>query len=701
MVLISFTLFLIKILPFITSGTHIIQKDCHPSAVNTFVESLSRCNPPIQIAPALMKYVGKSHNLWHRMALGLEQMASDPTIIFKSNNPAACYDFEPDQSLKSYVGKSHNLWHRMALGLEQMASDPTIIFKSNNPAACYDFEPDQSLKSEVLDIDRSNLESNTVVEEVAQNRNENISKLISKHFEFVEVSVNVTTDRFLTAAAQLCHMDTDLAEQVWLQLFPRLWDILDDQQRNALTQEILPFITSGTHIIQKDCHPSAVNTFVESLSRCNPPIQIAPALMKYVGKSHNLWHRMALGLEQMASDPTIIFKSNNPAACYDFEPDQSLKSEILDSLGELYYLLREEDLWAGLWQKHAYYKETNIAIAYEQHGFYEQAQIAYETAMAKHKQDNTMGPLSSNTQREVHLWTDHWMRCAKELNQWDVLLEYSKNGVYDPYLVLESSWRIPAWDVMKEALANVEYNCPKELAWKVTLYGGFLLICNPEEKPLKFAERYVETATMMCLSEWRRLPHVVSHIHLPFLQAAQQVMELQEAYQIHKGLMQGHQNSLHDMKAIFKTWRNRLPVIADDLTHWNDIFTWRQHHYQFIVNHYENLRESSHTNSMLGVHASAQSIIYFGKVARKHRLTNVCLDSLNKIYTITSVPIVDCFQKIRQQVKCYLQMASLTNKNELQEGLEVINNTNVKYFTKEMTAEFYALKGMLYHLSSE
>lgn len=46
-------------------------------------------------------------------------------------------------------------------------------------------------------------------------------------------------------------------------------------------------------------------------------------------------------------------------------------------------------------------------------------------------------------------------------------------------------------------------------------------------------------------------------------------------------------------------------------------------------------------------------------------------------------------------------MASMNNKTELQEGLEVINNTNVKYFMKEMTAEFYALKGMLYHLSSK
>lgn len=71
-----------------------------------------------------------------------------------------------------------------------------------------------------------------------------------------------------------------------------------------------------------------------------------------------------------------------------------------------------------------------------------------------------------------------------------------------------------------------------------------------------------------------------------------QVMELQEACQIHQGLVHGRANSLHDMKAIVKTWRNRLPVIADDLSHWSDIFTWRQHHYQFIVNHYNDSSEN-------------------------------------------------------------------------------------------------------------
>ena len=40
---------------------------------------------------------------------------------------------------------------------------------------------------------------------------------------------------------------------------------------------------------------------------------------------------------------------------------------------------------------------------------------------------------------------------------------------------------------------------------------------------------------------------------------------------------------------------------------------------------------------------------------------------LYSIHQIPSVPIVDCYQKIRQQVKCYLQMAGVMGKNELQE----------------------------------
>ena len=38
-------------------------------------------------------------------------------------------------------------------------------------------------------------------------------------------------------------------------------------------------------------------------------------------------------------------------------------------------------------------------------------------------------------------------------------------------------------------------------------------------------------------------------------------------------------------------------------------------------------------------------------------------------------------------------MSGLMEDSELQEAMEVIDSTNLKYFTKEMIAEFMALKG--------
>lgn len=100
-------------------------------------------------------------------------------------------------------------------------------------------------------------------------------------------------------------------------------------------------------------------------------------------------------------------------------------------------------------------------------------------------------------------------------------------------------------------------------------------------------------------SMWHSTVYIVSIVDMLYSKQQKmvyllsQVMELQEACQIHQGLLQGRNNSLQDMKAIVKTWRNRLPVIADDLSHWSDIFTWRQHHYQFIVTHYTGAGEGS------------------------------------------------------------------------------------------------------------
>uniref|UniRef100_A0A8D0CJ78 Transformation/transcription domain-associated protein n=1 Tax=Scleropages formosus TaxID=113540 RepID=A0A8D0CJ78_SCLFO len=541
-------------------------------------------------------------------------------------------------------------------------------------------------------------------EQAERDAGNQLHMLTNRHDKFLDSLREVKTGALLNALVQLCHISTPLAEKTWVQLFPRLWKILSDRQQHALAGEISPFLCSGSHQAQRDCQPSALSCFVEALSQCVPPIPIRPCVLKYLGKTHNLWFRSTLLLEQQAFEKglSLHLKPRQSSEFYEQESITPPQQEILDSLAELYSLLQEEDMWAGLWQKRCKFPETSTAIAFEQHGFFEQAQETYEKAMEKARKEHERNNAPPAVLPEYQLWEDHWIRCSKELNQWEALTEYGQSkGHSNPFLVLECAWRVSNWAAMKEAMVQVELSCPKEMAWKVNMHRGYLAICHPEEQQLNFIERLVEMASSLAIREWRRLPHIVSHVHTPLLQAAQQIIELQEAAQINAGLQPaslGRNTSLHDMKTVVKTWRNRLPIVSDDLSHWSSIFMWRQHHYQgnSIVTAYESStqHDPSSNNAMLGVHASASAIIQYGKIARKQGLVNVALDILSRIHTIPTVPIVDCFQKIRQQVKCYLQLAGIMGKNECMQGLEVIESTNLKYFTKEMTAEFYALKGM-------
>lgn len=61
-----------------------------------------------------------------------------------------------------------------------------------------------------------------------------LSQLIARQAKFLETARDVRTSQFLSAAAQLCHMDTNLAESVWLDMFPRLWAILNSRQQEVI-----------------------------------------------------------------------------------------------------------------------------------------------------------------------------------------------------------------------------------------------------------------------------------------------------------------------------------------------------------------------------------------------------------------------------------------------------------------------------------
>lgn len=60
-----------------------------------------------------------------------------------------------------------------------------------------------------------------------------IKQLVVNQAKFLEKVKDMQTNLLLEATAQLCHLDTPLAESVWLDMFPSLWAILTTRQQEV------------------------------------------------------------------------------------------------------------------------------------------------------------------------------------------------------------------------------------------------------------------------------------------------------------------------------------------------------------------------------------------------------------------------------------------------------------------------------------
>jgi transformation/transcription domain-associated protein len=103
-----------------------------------------------------------------------------------------------------------------------------------------------------------------------------------------------------------------LTHYLFIDILPKILRIIPEKYRVILFQQIIqPFFVSGTHLQQRDLYPySSLNTLLEAfyfmfnnnnnLSEFVPIIR--PIILKYIGKTHNTWHRSILLLEQYILD---------------------------------------------------------------------------------------------------------------------------------------------------------------------------------------------------------------------------------------------------------------------------------------------------------------------------------------------------------------------------------------------------------------
>jgi transformation/transcription domain-associated protein len=357
-------------------------------------------------------------------------------------------------------------------------------------------------------------------------------------------------------------------------------------------------------------------------------------------------------------------------------------------------------MFYGLWRRRSILTETNVGLALEQAGMWDQASYTYETA-----QNSVRTGSIPFSETEFCLWEDHWVLAAEKLQQWDILYEFAK-GEGNQELMLECAWRTKDWNEQKDTLEEQINKLPEIPTPRRRVFEAYIaLLKNPSglDKNVEFT-RFLEDAMQLSLRKWVGLPQNLSVAHIPLLQHFQQFVELQEAVQIFGSLSQTNASNLEkkssELKMVLQAWRERLPNISDDINIWSDLVAWRQNVFSSINNAYMPLinnpnqggsANNSGTFGFRGYHETAWIINRFAHVARKHELLDVCFTSLTKIYTLPNIEISEAFLKLREQARAHYQ-----KPNDLQAGLEVINNTNLMFFSTAQKAEFYTLKGMFH-----
>jgi transformation/transcription domain-associated protein len=485
---------------------------------------------------------------------------------------------------------------------------------------------------------------------------------------------------------RLVSLDPNVAHETWLSLFPIAWASLSRREQTDTTQHMISLLSKEYHIRQAEIRPNIINTVLAASNLCSPTMTLPPHLIKYLAKTFSAWHAGAEILQTLNTN---------------IEPDHALRDTALDALAELYAEMAEDDLFYGLWRRRCLHAETSVGLAFEQNGLWEHAATMYENAQAKSR----AGALAFSEQ-EYCLWEDHWILASEKLQQWDTLYEFARSEG-NQELMLESAWRIKNWPESSDTLEEQINTLPEAATPRRRVFEAFIALLkvpSPAEKNVEFT-KILEDAMQLTLRKWVALPANLSPAHIPLLQHFQQFVELQEAVKIFGSLsttnVQNLEKKSSDLKLVLQAWRERLPNIHDDISIWSDLVAWRQNVFHAINKTYIPLitqtaqgngaASNTNTYGYRGFHETAWIINRFAHVARKHDLLDVCFTLLNKIYTLPNIEISEAFLKLREQARCHYQ-----KPNDLQAGLEVINNTNLLYFSTAQKAEFYTLKGLFH-----
>ncbi|CAH9105798.1 unnamed protein product [Cuscuta europaea] len=496
--------------------------------------------------------------------------------------------------------------------------------------------------------------------------------LVSKHAQFLNEMSKLKVADLVLPLRELAHTDANVAYHLWVLVFPIVWVTLHKEEQVALAKPMITLLSKDYHKRQAMQRPNVVQALLEGLQLSHPQPRMPSELIKYIGKTYNAWH-IALALLE---SHVMLFINDTKCA---------------ESLAELYRSLNEEDMRCGLWKKRSVSAETQAGLSLMQHGYWQRAQSLFHQAMLK----ATQGTYNNNVPKaEMCLWEEQWLSCASQLSQWDALVDFGKS-VENYEILLDSLWKQPDWAYLKD---HVIPKAQVEETPKLRIIQAYFALHEKNTNGVAEAESIVGKGVDLALDQWWQLPDMSIHSRIPLLQQFQQLVEVQESSRIIVDIGNGnkipgnavvgvHGAAYADLKDILETWRLRTPNEWDNLSVWYDLFQWRNEMYNAVIDAFKDFGSTNSQLHHLGYRDKAWNVNRLAHIARKQGLYDVCVSILEKLYGHSTMEVQEAFVKIREQAKAYLEM-----KGELTSGLNLINSTNLEYFSIKHKAEIYRLK---------
>ncbi|KAJ2731298.1 transcription-associated protein 1 [Coemansia sp. BCRC 34962] len=377
--------------------------------------------------------------------------------------------------------------------------------------------------------------------------------------------------------ARMVLLDTQFAYRTWTLLLPLLWQNLGSKERHDLTSGLTRLLAKPYHHSQTSMRPNVIQAILDALSACVPPPRLPPQLLRYLGQTYGAWYSALTLLEQKILDRREVESAI-------FDRAMGVELGAFDALLELYSSLSAHHYFYGTWKRHCQYKESHIALAYEQLGDWANAQSAYERAQSKARAGTL--PFSES---EYYLWESRWAETAKRLQNWDSLLELGLSESL-PEIELEAGWRSWDWGERQTQVRQLIKATTSEFASspRAKFYETYLALAKGGAERSKTADfqRMCKEGIKSCLQHWSELPPVGTPAHIGMLHMFQLMVELGDASNIYSSLSSTKVDNLEaksgDLKSVLQTWRERLPSPSDPINIWSDLVAWRQHVFKAI-----------------------------------------------------------------------------------------------------------------------